>query len=1314
MQRLFLICLLCLSAFSGLSAQTLLHYWNFNTTSSYAAHIAPAVSNISGAAIDTLRYSGGTSLIDHPNGTGQGFDVNNYNARNSDAAGNHLRFNNPIYGALIFSLPSTGYKDVVVKYASLRSGSGAYYQFIHYSTDGSNYTLFDTITPTTTATLYSLDFSSISGVNNNPNFKVRITFGQGGGGTAGNNRLDNFTLEGNSLSGNDVTKPTLAFSPIDGSSNISVQVAPRITFNEDIRLLGNAAIDSNNVDTLIVLKLNNASGNNVAFNANYSNKVITITPAAVLSDGQTYYLSLKKNVVEDLADNAIDSVYSSSFTTLSKQTVFAPGDLVPVAYRMNALTTDDEMALLTMVNILPGTLLYMTDAKYTDNAQPQCAGGLVWTAPSSGVAAGTVISVKNDVPSVNIGSLSGSAFGLSSGGDQFLVYTGGATAAAHVTALSSNLWVNSNISCSGSSSKLPAMLNDGVSSINLSTASGQVSGNTANAYYHGPQNLPFAQLKDSILNPANWTGTASGTAAQTWPTWAFDGPPTLVSAKVISNTKIQLVFNKDLDNSSATDLSNFTGIAGLSSVIRSNNGSKADTLVLTYASSFTNGNLYTLTVDRVKDQQLISMFSPYTFSFNYTTKIAFEKTFVVLDEASGTYQLNLIVSNPSVSGIELKVKGSPFSTAEAGTDFTLVSQSISINGNTSIVSVSIPVINDGLAESDEYFVLELTNATGVLVEGKTFATVYIKDNDKKAPVASKEIELNYMRSFKPDSAGSTCEIVAYDSISKRLYITSAIEDRLDIADFSNPSAPVRTRSIDMSVYGGITSVAVKNGIVAVASPNANEQLNGKVVFFNTNGDYLKDVAVGALPDMICFTPDGKMVLTANEGQPNTDYSVDPEGSVSVIDISAGIAGLTQSNVSTLLFSAFNAQEGTLIASGVRKLKLSSTMSQDFEPEYIAISADSKKAWITLQENNAIAELDLSTKTYTSVWALGSKDWSSAGNGFDASDNNQNILLASWPVKSFYIPDAAVSFRRNGVNYILTANEGDEKEYGPLNERTTVGAATYKLDSAKYPQAAMLKESFNLGRLRVTNLNGDTDGDGDYDQIYSLGTRSFSIFNADSKTIVFDSKDDFEQFTSKDTSVSAIFNADNEGNALKGRSRAKGPEPEGACVATINGRLYGFIGLERVGGVMVYNVSDPAAPVFVDYKNSRSKTSYAGDHGPEGIIYLSDKNSPDGKHYILVANELSGSISIYSIKINTTPVSITALNTETAPVLAYPNPANGNEIRFSEVLTAVVLDVLGNEVAVLNGSDFLNISLLESGVYFVKPLNGPVIRILIQK
>lgn len=1292
------------------NGQSLIHYWNFNTTSSFNDHIAVSSSIINGAQLDTLRFPGGTSLIDYANGTGQGFDVNNYNARNSDPAGNHLRFNNPIYGALIFSLPSTGYKDIIVKYASLRSGSGAYYQFVYYTTDGSNYSLFDTIEPTTTATLYTLDFTSVNGVSNNANFKVKILFGQGGGGTAGNNRIDNFTMEGNSVSGNDVLPPTFVFNPSNNAINIAVNALPSITFNEDIRLVNDASIGA--ADSLIIFKLNDSTGSDVGFSAAYSNKVLTITPNANLLNNQRYYLALKGNRVEDLSNNAIVSKQFAEFTTITLQTVFNPGDLVPIAYRMNATATDDEVSLLTMVNILPGTLINLTDAKYTDNVQKQCNGGLVWTAPSSGVAAGTVISIKNDVPSANLGTFTGSAFGLSSSGDQMIVYAGTPVNPTHITALSSNDWVSSNTSCSGSSSKIPATLQDGKSSINLNAANGNVSGNTANAYYDGPQNLPFSQLRDSILDYRYWKGTGSGTAPQTWPTWAFDGPPVVTSAMVLSSNSIQLTFNKDLENTSATNLANYTGISGLQSVIRSNNGSLKDTVVLTYASNFVSNTSYTLEVDGIKDAQNVSMFTKYTYSFVYTTRIKFEKSFYVFNESENTASIKLIVTNPSVSSLKIAVKSGKFNSAVSGTDFNVGASTLNITGNSVELTVGLGIVNDGASEQDEYFTLELTDENGVVVDGSRLATIYIKDNDKMGKVANKELELEHIRSFKPDSTGSTCEIVAYDSISKRLFMTSAIEDRLDIADFSNPSNIKLVKSVDMSVYGGITSVGVKNGIIAVASPNANEQLNGKVVFFNTNGDYIKDVTVGALPDMLVFTPDGKKVLTANEGQPSADYSVDPEGSVSVIDISGGVANLTQANVTTIGFTSFNAQESTLINAGVRKLYTASTLSQDFEPEYVAISSDSKKAWVSLQENNAIAEIDLMTNTVVSIWPLGTKDWMASGNGFDASDNNQNILISPWPVKSFYIPDAIAAFKKDGVNYLVTANEGDEKEYDNFEERTTVGSSSYILDSAAYPEAAMLKQSYNLGRFRVTNLNGDTDKDGDFDQIYSLGTRSFSIFNADNKSIVFDSKDDIEQITSKDTNFTAVFNADNEGNGQKSRSRAKGPEPEGVCIATINKRMYAFVSLERTGGVMAYNITDPSNPTFVHYNNTRDKKVFAGDNGPEGIIYLNSAQSPDGNHYILVANELSGTITIYKLKINTSNNSVDPVELE-GKVIAYPNPNSGNTLMFSENIDARMFDMNGREVMTINGGS-ADLSNLVNGVYYILTSQGQVIEVVVSK
>jgi hypothetical protein len=660
--------------------------------------------------------------------------------------------------------------------------------------------------------------------------------------------------------------------------------------------------------------------------------------------------------------------------------------------------------------------------------------------------------------------------------------------------------------------------------------------------------------------------------------------------------------------------------------------------------------------------------------------------------------------------VDLVVKTAPFSTADAN-DFTLATQTLNFTGSSSLTqTITIPIIDDTEAEQQaEYFVLSLENPVGLTINGNTLATIYIIDNDNEAPVPSQQIELNYIVSFDPSGDNSsTCEIVAHDPTTQRLFTTSAIAGFLDIIDFSDPTNLTTISSVDMNPYGGVTSVAVKNGIVAVSSPNADETVNGTVVFFDTNGTFLNQVTVGALPDMVVFSPDGTKVMTANEGQPNADYSIDPEGSVSIIDISGGIAGLTQANATTLLFTEFNAQEAALIASGVRKLKLTSTLSQDFEPEFITISSDSQKAWVTLQENNAIAEINLTNNTISSVWALGTKDMSLPGNGFDASDNNNEVLIANWPVQAFFIPDAMANFTVNGTTYIVTANEGDEKEYSGFEERTTVGAGSYELDPVVFPNAAMLKQSNNLGRFRVTNLNGNLDADAQFEAINAVGTRSFSIFNATTQEIVYDSGDDFERYTA--ANFPSIFNADHESNTPKVRSRAKGPEPEGVTVATIADQTFAFIGLERIGGVMVYNITDPNNPTFVDYKNTRSTSAYAGDHGAEGIIYIDPADSPTDTGYILVSNEISGTLTIFEV--NDENLSTPSFENNPQTFVVFPNPSRNGLVYFNRVADIHLFDSTGKTILETKNAQTLDTSSLASGIYFIKTSEGIVKRIIV--
>ncbi|HMP91790.1 MAG TPA: Ig-like domain-containing protein, partial [Phnomibacter sp.] len=305
--------------------EQLVHYWNFNNASNVANLLTPTVSLIPTASITTV--SNGTIATIDLNGTGQNFNLQNLNARNGDEAGTHLRYNDPIGGHIIFALPTTGAKDVVVKYVTRRSGSGAGTQMVEYSIDGSTYKPVTNLTITETPTLITLNFTDSNGVNNNPDFKLRIGFAQGSAGTVGNNRFDNFTLDAK-VSITDNAPPGVTFIPANNATGVAGTITPTITFSKDVRLIDNSPITNANVASLLEFKQGNASGPNIAFTATISGRVITVTPAATLSPGTTYYLAVKANVVEGTNDVALAEARSTSFTTAATSFVsFVPNFL---------------------------------------------------------------------------------------------------------------------------------------------------------------------------------------------------------------------------------------------------------------------------------------------------------------------------------------------------------------------------------------------------------------------------------------------------------------------------------------------------------------------------------------------------------------------------------------------------------------------------------------------------------------------------------------------------------------------------------------------------------------------------------------------------------------------------------------------------------------------------------------------------------------------------------------------------------------------------------------------------------------------------
>jgi hypothetical protein len=552
--------------------------------------------------------------------------------------------------------------------------------------------------------------------------------------------------------------------------------------------------------------------------------------------------------------------------------------------------------------------------------------------------------------------------------------------------------------------------------------------------------------------------------------------------------------------------------------------------------------------------------------------------------------------------------------------------------------------------------LKFNNTSNANLGTTTLCAVYIKDNDKTAPAPSNALSLNLLSSFSNSVSGSnSAEIVAHDPSTQRLYIANSVGNKLDIVNFINPSNPVLLSSISMAAYGNINSLAVRNGTIACAVENiTNPQDTGKVVFFDKDGMFLKDVKVGAMPDMVTFNHAGTRVITANEGEPNAAYTNDPDGSVSIINISAGVTNLNQSNVTAITFTSYNGTEATLKSQGIRIFGVSGIASKDFEPEYVSVSPDDTKAWVTLQENNAVVEVNLLNNTISSLKSLGTKDFSQTGNGgADMSNLTRGINIANFPVKGFYMPDAIASYSVAGNTYYITANEGDARAYTGLNEEQRVSAMN--LDPIKFPNPADLKNNYVLGRLQCTNKSGDSDNDLDIDTIYCYGSRSFSIWNATNGNLVYDSKDDLEQITAAN-SYSVLFNASNTTATAKDRSDDKGPEPEGVAIGKIGSATYAFIALERIGGVMVYDVTNPNNPVYVTYANNRSALTNGPDRGAEGIIFIPQSQSPNGQHIVIAANEVSSTLSIWGIPGCATPLaSVLSVSGNTVNVCANQGP-----------------------------------------------------------
>ena len=586
------------------------------------------------------------------------------------------------------------------------------------------------------------------------------------------------------------------------------------------------------------------------------------------------------------------------------------------------------------------------------------------------------------------------------------------------------------------------------------------------------------------------------------------------------------------------------------------------------------------------------------------------------------------------------------------------------------------------------------------------------DNDAPEVVTPDSITLNYLGRYSANIFGaSAAEIPAFDPVNQRIFIVNAQKGAVDVLNAADPTNPVLLQELTVeSITEGavVNSIAYKGGYLAVAVEAPTKTDNGWVALFDaTSLEMLGYEQVGAQPDMVTFTPDGEYVLTANEGEPSTDYQIDPVGSISILGVSEG----QLVEVRTAGFSAFNTQADALRSAGVRIYGPNASVEQDLEPEYIAISSDSGTAWVSLQENNALAKVDIATATVTDILPLGYKDHGTAGNGLDVSDSDDAINIDTWPgVLGMYQPDSIAAYEVDGETLLVTANEGDSRAWGeddqaywdgdaskgfveefrvkhlvhvsgfdrragddlpPQLRELAAGAllnpTTFAYCGATAADPGDCRADENLGRLTVAWTDGyrkDANGDpvlfdasgnqnlaGDrlmYDNLYAYGARSFSIRDSEGQ-LVWDSGDQLEQYFASDACMlganrtipcSDYFNATHdEGDTFDNRSDNKGPEPEGVTVGQLGNKTFAFIGLERIGGVMAWDITDPTAPVLVDYLNTREDwttadpstvLATAGDLGPEGLVFIAPEDSPNGEALLVIGNEVSGTTAVYQI------------------------------------------------------------------------------------
>ncbi|MFD0714582.1 choice-of-anchor I family protein [Paenibacillus sp. GCM10027626] len=538
-------------------------------------------------------------------------------------------------------------------------------------------------------------------------------------------------------------------------------------------------------------------------------------------------------------------------------------------------------------------------------------------------------------------------------------------------------------------------------------------------------------------------------------------------------------------------------------------------------------------------------------------------------------------------------------------------------------------------------------------EGAATVAVTVTDSATPAAVATKELTLNVRPAKQLEYAdqlaitkvgqyvigttnedGGVAEIVKFNKDNGKMYVVNGSGDppSLDIVPLATNGTVSKEKSVAVKTlsetdgfqFGDLTSVDINTVTkrIAVAVQHADPVQNGRILLLDYDGNLLKSYEAGVQPDMILFTSDGRYLMTADEGEFRSG-TIDPKGTVTIVDTTTDeVTHVEFDNPAVIddlvhIRGAVDPATGLISGKGTKEEAVT-----DLEPEFIVLSADESKAYVALQENNAIAMIDIASKSVLSVKGLGYKDLSDPRNALDLVKDGV-IKLENVPFYGMYMPDGIASRKINGTQYLFTANEGDATDWPGRKNVTTVKKLKSSLNPAS-KAAQFLQNTTVYDGVEVVSDMGNDD-------VYMFGGRSFSIWNADTMEQVYDSASDFEQITAE--RLPQYFNASHTNTTLDSRSPKKGPEPEYVALGEVGSKVFAFTGLERIGGVMTYDVTDPEHPTFINYTNTRDFTKgLETDTGPEGLEFIAASDNPTGRPLLLVANEVGGTVIALQLQV----------------------------------------------------------------------------------